>query len=172
MYSISDNSWTTLPSAPGLPRGGTCFTAVNNVLLRFGGFSGEELGGNIDIFNPFSNIWTTRPFTRGPGNRSVAIFLPHPLYPDTHAVLLFGEKSPSNDGHNAAGQFWNDIWIYDYGNDLWEKATVENSHLLLQDGFGWTAGAVDLSQKTNQLIVWGGLNQYNDRISTSWIVRF
>lgn len=165
VYSIAENKWTQLPSAPGFPRGGTSFVALNSVLLRFGGFSGEELGESIEIFDPAANQWTSRPFTHGPGKRSVAALVPHP-YLSTKVVLLFGEKSPSSDGHNAAGKFWSDIWLYDYQKDTWELAELENTHLLADGGVGWTAAAVN--NKTNEIIVWGGLNNRNERIGNAW----
>lgn len=30
-----------------------------------------------------------------------------------YLVLSLGERDPSNDGHNAAGKFWNDVWAYE-----------------------------------------------------------
>jgi hypothetical protein len=139
---------------------------VGPVLLRFGGFNGEELGGEIDVYDPSADLWTTRPFSRGPGNRSVATFLPHPSSPTNNAILLFGEKSPSTDGHNAAGTFWNDIWIYDYAKDSWEQATVENSQLLSEGGHGWGSGAALKGKNPATVVIWGGLNERNERLDT------
>ena len=146
--------------------------AIGSVLLRFGGFNGEELGDVVDIFNPPTNSWSSRPLSHGPGNRSVATFLPHPSYPTTKAVLIFGEKSPSSDGHNAAGTFWKDVWIYDYVNDQWEQANLENEHVLNCEGLGWGAGAVDWEDDTQRILIWGGLNEHNERIRSGWSIRF
>lgn len=107
----------------------------------------------------------------GPGNRSVSTFLPHPSYPTTKAILIFGEKSPSSDGHNAAGTFWTDIWEYDFEKDKWEEVIVDNAYILDQGGLGWGAGAVELGDDVNELVIWGGLNERNERISSRWKVR-
>lgn len=116
-------------------------------------------------------MWKSRPFTIGPGKRSVATFLPHPSYPSTKAILIFGEKSPSSDGHNAAGTFWSDIWVYDFENDEWEEARVENAHALNQGALGWGAGAIEIGDDVNQIVIWGGLNEHNERIGSGWKVR-
>lgn len=159
-------------SAPGSPRGGTSIAALGSFVLRFGGFNGEELGGSVDVFHPDTNSWISRPFTAGPGNRSVTTFLPHPAFPTTKAILAFGEKSPSSDGHNAAGTFWNDIWIYHYEGDQWEKAQVENAHVLTDGGCGWGAGTPETGGGVPQIVVWGGLNERNERIGRGWRIKF
>ena len=168
VYSVSENSWTELQNAPGSPRGGTSLVSIGSVLLRFGGFSGQELGGSVDVFHPSTNTWSSRKFTHGPGDRSVLTLLAHPVFPATKAVVLFGEKSPSSDGHNAAGTFWSDIWIYDYEVDQWEQAELENVHVLTDGGIGWSAGASD----GKHFFIWGGLNENNERIGFGWQVRF
>lgn len=99
------------------------------------------------------------------------MFLPHPSYPATKAVLIFGEKSPSSDGHNAAGTFWNDIWEYEYENDQWEQANLENQQVLNDGGLGWSAAAIDL-EDSSKIVIWGGLNERNERISSGWSIRF
>jgi len=100
------------------------------------------------------------------------MFLPHPSYPTTKAVLNFGEKSPSSDGHNAAGTFWNDIWVYNYENDLWEQVNIENENVLNYGGLGWSAGTIDFQDSEKTIIIWGGLNENNERICSGWRVRF
>lgn len=171
VYSIPENKWTQLSDAPGLPRGGTSLVALNDsVLLRFGGFSGVELGESIEIFDPETNKWTSRPFSHGPGNRSVAILVPHPICPSTKAVLLYGEKSPSSDGHNAAGRFWSDVWVYDYDVDQWEDFPLDGAHLLTEGGLGWSAGAIRHGVEGSEIIVWGGLNDHNERIADAWLI--
>jgi len=120
------------------------------------------------VYNPATDTWTARSFTEGPGNRSVATFLSHPSYPDTKAILFFGEKSPSNDGHNAAGTFWDDIWIYDFVGDMWERAIIENGHFLNDGGLGWASGAVVEGENPATVVIWGGLNERNERFGMGW----
>jgi hypothetical protein len=146
--------------------------ALGSVLLRFGGFNGEELGDSIEVFDPSTNSWTSRPFNFGPAKRSVSIFVPHPLHPDTKAIVLFGEKSPSSGGHNAAGKFWSDIWVYDYPDDQWEQIEFENPHILTEGGLGWSSGVTDLMDQAKRVLIWGGLDQLNERIGLGWSIQF
>lgn len=164
-YSLRDHTWTSLASAPGSPRGGTAFVALGSVLVRFGGFDGQELGGSVETYDTLANSWSTHPFEvgSGPGNRSVATFLPHPSYPTLKSVLIFGERSPSSKGHSGAGTFWSDIWVYDLEKDKWEQVEADISHVT-EGGCGWGAGAVDLQSK--ELILWGGLDNQNQRVGT------
>jgi hypothetical protein len=169
MYSTVENTWSMCESAPGSPRGGTCLVALGKVLLRFGGFNGEELGDSLDVYYPARNTWSSRSFTRGPGKRSVSTMLPHPLFPTTKAILLFGEKSPSSDGHNAAGKFWKDVWVYDFQNDQWEEAKLDKGYFLPGGGLGWAAAC--LGGSSDGIIVSGGLNEYNERLGSIWQIR-
>jgi hypothetical protein len=162
VHSISENSWAQCASTPDSPRGGTFLVTVGSVLLRFGGFNGQELGGGIDVFDPSTNTWTTRPYTKGLGNKSVATFLPHPSFLESKAILVFGEKSPSNDGHNAARTFWSDIWIHDFAGETWDGVTIENAQLLNEGGMGWGAGAVIQRKDPAMMVIWGGLNERNE----------
>jgi hypothetical protein len=167
-----ENTWRECASAPGSARGGTSLTALGSFLLRYGGFNSDELGGSVDVYHSDTDSWISRPFNSGPGNRSVMTFLPHPAFPTTKAILVFGERSPSSDGHNAAGTFWSDIWIYDYENDQREKAHVENAHVLMDGGMGWGAGASEVDGDVPQIVVWGGLNERNERIGRGWRIKF
>jgi len=98
-------------------------------------------------------------------------FLRHPDFPTTKAILLFGEKSPSSDGHNAAGTFWSDIWIYDFENYQWEQTQVENAHVLTEGGSGWGAGTTETGGRVPQIVVWGGVNERNERIGRGWKIK-
>lgn len=169
VYSIAENKWTQLPSAPSFPRGGTSLVALENHLLRFGGFNGSELGGQVDVYSINDNEWTSRPFTSGPGNRSVANFVPHPV-DKSKAVLLFGEKTPSSDGHNSAGKFWNDIWVYDFEEDKWTEVIVEAeaASVLSEGGCGWGGACLGME---GDIYVWGGLNERNERVGSGWRIR-
>lgn len=86
--------------------------------------------------------------------------------------MIFGEKSPSSDGHNAAGTFWKDIWVYDYANGQWEQVNLENEYVLNYEGLGWGAGAIDPEDDAKRILIWGGLNEHNERIRSGWSIRF
>ncbi|CAN8105734.1 unnamed protein product [Discula destructiva] len=51
-----------------------------------------------------------------PGHRSVAglqtVTIGGPAGRE-YLLLLLGERDPSNDGHNAAGKFWDDLWAFE-----------------------------------------------------------
>ncbi|KAL1891305.1 hypothetical protein Sste5346_007765 [Sporothrix stenoceras] len=49
-FDVRTHVWSELPSAPGLPRGGTSICISRNRLYRFGGFNGSsEEGGRLDF---------------------------------------------------------------------------------------------------------------------------
>ncbi|EPE08320.1 kelch domain-containing protein [Ophiostoma piceae UAMH 11346] len=49
-FDVRTRVWQELPSAPGLPRGGTSIALSRNRLYRFGGFNGSsEEGGRLDF---------------------------------------------------------------------------------------------------------------------------
>lgn len=49
-FDVRTRVWSELPSAPGLPRGGTSICISRNRLYRFGGFNGSsEEGGRLDF---------------------------------------------------------------------------------------------------------------------------
>ena len=137
-----------------------------------------------------------------PGNRSVA-----GLQAITtgmgreYLVLLLGERDPSNDGHNAAGKFWGDVWTFqcpplgmtgasfkdatwqalgrETGEGQWsvmqvadaEGAEGEDVHNLVPSQRGWFASSTLGDLDASSIVLWGGLNGNNERESDGWILR-
>jgi len=184
LFDIQSKAWTQLADAPGDTRGGTAIAVLDNKLWRFGGFNGKtELGGSIDSLDLGTERdlseakWQTRTFgdavglsreddkdlTAGglaPGPRSV-----HALLPIAgKLVTLFGEGKPSHTGgHDAAGNFWEDVWAYDTATGKWDEVTVQGEK---PSARGWFAATEDGSQ----VAIWGGLNAKNERLPDGWVL--
>lgn len=61
-----------------------------------------------------------------PGHRSVAGLQTVNNAGREYLVLLLGERDPSDDGHNAAGKFWDDVWAYELPRPTAASSFVEN----------------------------------------------
>ena len=184
-FDTASNAWTQLAEAPGDGRGGTAIAVLDDTLWRFGGFNGKtEMGGSIDSLDlrmagdALGNApWRTRTFgdtaglgredvedlTSGgkvPGARSV-----HDLLPvGKRLVTLFGEGRPSHTGgHDAAGNFWDDIWAYDITSGTWEELAIQGPR---PSPRGWFAATGD----DGRVVIWGGLNAKNERLDDGWIL--
>lgn len=221
MFDVAARFWSKLPDAPGAPRGGPGLAFSRDRLYRFGGFDGEkELGGQIDYLQmakaTFDNKggrgelalvlrsgkWETIDVKEGdqaPGNRSVAGL--HTVTTGqgrNYLILLLGERSPSSNGHDGAGQFWDDVWSYQLRPDgmtaasfkdaarqlvgaktsegSWAPvripdATMENGKLDHPGPRGWFASAQADMDKAS-IVLWGGLNSENQRQGDGWILTF
>jgi Galactose oxidase, central domain len=180
-------SWVSLPSAPDPPRGGTALApAFSRYFLRFGGFSGYEIGGNLDVYDTKLEKWSSYDLSQNgevPKPRSVHAFVPvNLMWEDSEqlvALLLFGELDPApvELGHDGAGKFSNEVWALvcpkGLGSDLDEfekfrwinvKGDVDSEWPEARGWFGasaWTHGKV---------VVVGGLNGRNERLGDSWIL--
>lgn len=224
-FDVHTRIWKELPSAPGNPRGGTSLTVSKHRIFRYGGFNGEdEEGGKLDVlelaletFSDTSGLtpigvttkggWTTLDFTeegmRHPGNRSVAGFQTITTGMGREYLVLFlGEKSPSSDGHNAAGNFWSDVWVFqappkgmtgasvkdaawqalgkETGEGIWSQVFVsdaegvegEDVKNLVPTARGWFSSSVLADLGLSGLLVWGGINSKNERLGDGWILSF
>ena len=182
LFDISSKIWTQVSDGPGDPRGGSAITWSDGKLWRFGGFNGKtELGGAIDYLSLSSNLtssqWETvsfgeatglargeegemRPSEKGPGHRSV-----HALLPLGQRILtFFGEGKPSpTGGHDAAGNFWGDVWAFDPSTGAWEEVKVEGD---LPGERGWFAA----DAAGQQVVVWGGIDAKNERLTDGWVL--
>lgn len=118
-----------------------------------------------------------------------------------YLILIMGEREPSTDGHNAAGKFWTDVWAFQLPSEKSSFAKVQDQtwHMLGQEngdgvwrpvdiadaegkegddvrelaprGRGWFAssGLGDLDARG--VLLWGGLNEKNEREADGWILR-
>ncbi|KAI6092326.1 hypothetical protein F4821DRAFT_225394 [Hypoxylon rubiginosum] len=116
-----------------------------------------------------------------------------------YLVLMLGERTPSNDGHAAAGSFHNDIWTFQVppegmsaasfrdavfqavgrktGEGKWTRVAAhpyDDEDALDARGpgaRGWLASAPLGDLEENAILVFGGLNENNERLGDGWIFR-
>lgn len=183
-FNFDSKRWTQLANAPGDGRGGTamCWDESRRRIWRFGGYNGKtELGGGID-YVPLSNgtdatqnqaEWSIIPFPStssnnagGPEPRSVAAL--HPL--GTKLLTLFGEGKPSpTGGHDAAGNFWGDVWAFNPETTTWEEVKIDGEK---PEERGWFASDVcDVDgEGGGGVVVWGGIDSGNERLGDGWVL--
>ncbi|KZF22874.1 galactose oxidase [Xylona heveae TC161] len=135
-----------------------------------------------------------------PGNRSVAGLQPVTTGQGrNYLLLMFGERDPSSQGHAGAGKFWSDIWSFQLqpdgmtaasfkdatrqligkrtGEGEWAEVKIvdeegkeqsdETKHL---GSRGWFASAPAADTDPGSVIIWGGLNEDNERCGDGWII--
>lgn len=177
--NITDQRWSKLNDAPGDPRGGSAiaYDEHSGVLWRFGGFNGKtEVGGVIDHIHLGaadvaleSRTWESINLESSssikvayPSARSVTGL--HTLR-ERQLITFFGEGKPSpTGGHDAAGNFWGDVWLFDTKTQRWTEVEQVGD---TPGERGW------FSSDTFEggVVVWGGLNGQNERISDGWILK-
>ncbi|MCJ1306607.1 hypothetical protein MMC25_000250 [Agyrium rufum] len=137
---------------------------------------------------------------QSPGARSVAGL--HPVTTGAgrnYLILTFGERDSSEKGHEGAGKFWDDIWAFQIPADevsgagakdetrkmigaktgvlTWAPVDVPEfsktkGALELPEARGWFASAIDKETSAKGLVIWGGLNEENERLGDGWILEF
>jgi N-acetylneuraminic acid mutarotase len=182
-FDIKSQVWSKLPDAPGDPRGGSAITfdIKDNRIWRFGGFNGKtEVGGVIDHFDLGAGAgldvktaqWHSITFGDDEGSKTTKASYPGArsvtglhILPDGRLITFFGEGKPSpTGGHDAAGNFYGDVWLWDAKDQQWAEVEQEGEGPGERGWFGsdaYSAGAV----------VWGGIDSANDRISDGWILK-
>ncbi|KAH8169406.1 galactose oxidase, central domain-containing protein [Sarocladium implicatum] len=114
-----------------------------------------------------------------------------------YLVLAMGERGPSNDGHAAAGTFHSDVWMFQVpplgmsaasmtdaflqltgrktGEGQWTRVTTMPHDDDVSDEEpvprGWLASAPMTDLEDNAIILWGGLDDQNERLGDGWILR-
>lgn len=114
-----------------------------------------------------------------------------------YLVLTMGERTPSPDGHEGAGKFLDDVWMFQVppvgmtvgsvtaammqavgrktGEGKWTKVDLapyddDNSEEMPLPR-GWLASAVMDDLEENAILIWGGLGENNQRLHDGWILR-
>ncbi|KAI5480539.1 hypothetical protein MNV49_000235 [Pseudohyphozyma bogoriensis] len=166
--TTSTPTWSTLPTAPSPPRGGTVLTPVPDtpLLARFGGFAGYELGG-LDFFDTEKGEWVDV------GDESEAKFEGKKVV----AVMCLGERegAPAELGHDGAGFFHSDAWALlaspsgtsPKDTYSWLALPPSSSSSSTPQARGWFASAKWGDEK---VVVHGGLNEKNERLSDAWVL--
>jgi len=144
-----------------------------------------------------ANNTASRP-SAAPPNRSVAGLVPATTgHGRAHLLLLFGETSPSSQGHAGAGKFLSDVWSFALPAEGMTAASFADaaSSELLRNGprdaecceveypdgggvrpmgargwFGAAACADYGGAGAGAVCVWGGLSEGNERLGDGWIV--
>jgi len=105
-FDIATSTWTKLPTSEHIKgRGGACFSRMGQDLFVICGFAGEE---TRDVNRFSEGKWTKlADFPEGIVSRSVAAAAPLPGF---DLICVFGgEVSPSDKGHEGAGDFTNEV---------------------------------------------------------------
>ncbi|PHH87026.1 hypothetical protein CDD83_9407 [Cordyceps sp. RAO-2017] len=113
-----------------------------------------------------------------------------------YLVLIMGERVPSPEGHDGAGIFLNDVWVFQVpplgmttasfkdamlqavgrktGEGRWTKvstAPYDDATDGEPTSRGWLASAPLGDVDEGGLVIWGGLGEDNNRIGDGWILR-
>lgn len=172
-FNLTSKQWKELASAPPPPRGGPSIAFADGLLYRMNGFDGNtEQGGNVDIYSPDTDTWTSHAFKpdgkEGPEARSVSALLPVRIEGRTFLVTLFGERDPSSLGHQGAGKMLGDVWAFDVESRVWTE--VRQSGDARPVPRGWFAA--DVWDDHRRVVVQGGLDESNARLGDLWVLSF
>ena len=118
-----------------------------------------------------------------------------------YLVLVLGEREPSTQGHAGAGKFWGDVWAFvpppqgmtgaslkdatwqalgrETGEGLWSLVGVaraeghdgDDVRNLFPSERGWFASSAMGDLDVSAIVLWGGLNQKNEREDNGWILK-
>ncbi|OJT04461.1 Nitrile-specifier protein 5 [Trametes pubescens] len=193
-FDVKKGIWEALASAPEPGRGGTCLVPAviqgsKDLLLRYGGFSGDELPavpGSVDVYSIEENKWSTvepfpDPIHGYPGPRSVHGSSPYqsqaPHLSNAVAILYHGERDASTLGHAGAGTFWDDAWVLakepgDSAISGWAWHKVDVGAADVPAGRGWFPPASWVDPEGNtRVVMFGGLLSSNTRSDELWELR-
>lgn len=221
-FDVASATWRQFPPAPGPPRGGASLCFTRNRLYRYGGFDGKvELGGKIDYLDiivsthddhsgtgevavtPMNDKWETIDVPeddKAPGSRSVAGLQAVTTGQGRNYLILFlGEAKPSSAGHEAAGEYWDDVWSFQIRPDGMTAASfkdaarqmvgaktrestwapVEVPQSSTSEGVadspgarGWFASAAGGDFGAEKIVLWGGVKEDNSRAGDGWVLAF
>ena len=172
-FDVNTKSWKSLTAAPDPPRGGTSIAYCTGKLYRMNGFDGkQEQGGNLDVYDPSQDSWSTVTYPadgeNGPEARSVGTLLALQLNHKHFLVTLFGEHDPSSLGHAGAGKMLGNVWAYDVGAECWSK--VEAAGELPQPRGWFDADVLKGIEGKGAIVVHGGLAEDNSRLQDVWVI--
>eukprot|EP00301_Raphidiophrys_heterophryoidea_P014582 c23007_g1_i1.p1 GENE.c23007_g1_i1~~c23007_g1_i1.p1 ORF type:complete len:330 (+),score=69.21 c23007_g1_i1:50-1039(+) len=115
--------WTALPASPDIKeRGGASAASVGNSIVILGGFCGHELG-DIHVFDVATSTWRSVTQSQLTPPRSVAGTCT--LW--GKACIFGGEVAPSSKGHQGAGNFLNQLVLFDPTTDAVQEVPSSES---------------------------------------------
>lgn len=179
----SSSEWQTHGSAPAPGRGGTVLCPLTlpsgeQVLVRYGGFAGYEIGSTLDVYNTAAKEWTTLELgDSAPEARSVHALVPFTSAADPSlvALMFFGERDPApvELGHDGAGKFHDDVWALRYVPEKGSLSGFSFEEIKAEgeapEPRGWFAAGVWRDGSRDRAVVYGGLNGKNERLGDLWI---
>lgn len=141
-----------------------------------------------------------KPAAAWPGKRSVASLEAMTVGGGReYLVLMLGERDPSGSGHEAAGKFLQDVWVFQVPADRMSAASVTDtmskffgrksnegrwSQVVCRaydeedddaeqgpGARGWVASAPLGEIEESGIVVFGGLDHKNSRLGDGWILR-
>ena len=222
-FDVASRTWRMFPDAPGAARSGSALTISKQRIYRYGGFNGEtgeggvldvlelgletynDKGGQGEMAVCAKGVWGTLDFQeegmKHPGKRSVA-----GLQTITtgmgreYLILIFGESSPREKGHDGAGGYLGDVWAFqapplgmtgasfkdatwqalgkETGEGLWSQVVVSDAEgeegddvrSLVPSARGSFASSTLGDLDNTGIILWGGLNDRNESADDGWIL--
>jgi len=108
----------------------------------------------------------------GPGARSVAALVHVRVTGTKYVITLFGERRPSDRGHEGAGQFWDDVWAFNVESHKSSKVEVKGDGGELPVSRGWFDADSWMDQEKGKwkILMQGGLNDENKRLGDVWVL--
>jgi hypothetical protein len=133
-----------------------------------------------------------------PGNRSVTGFEAVTVGGGREYLLVtMGERDASAQGHEGAGKFWDDVWLFQVpplgmtaasvrdamwqamghrtGEGKWFRVAMgpydDDNSTEMPRPRGWIATAPIGDLEETAVLVWGGLGEDNERLGDGWILR-
>lgn len=114
-----------------------------------------------------------------------------------YLVLTMGERDPSSEGHEGAGKFLGDVWVYQVpplgmtaasvtaamwqavgrktGEGKWTKLDLapydDDNSDEMPEPRGWLASAPMGELEESGVLIWGGLGENSQRLGDGWILR-
>lgn len=163
-FDGASGSWEQLsPGGPDMEgpsaRGAALvFASSKDDVYIFGGFSGGELG-DVWHYNVPRKSW--RALDAGAFTaRSVAGC----AHLNGYAVIFGGERSPSAEGHKGAGQFFNDVLVFDPRNDTWRTLPCSGDVPAPRGWLEWAPAG------PHSLVVVGGLGEDARRLNDAYVL--
>jgi N-acetylneuraminic acid mutarotase len=165
-FDLKSHNWRKLNSFDSiLPRGGSCLCAYENdtesCLYVIGGFSGQE---QDDCFKFDLKTETWSQIENLPRKLSVFACSSFDKNQKVRLILQGGEVDPSTLGHNGAGEFTNETFLYD-GTKWYSIDTLTTEQLTNR---GWHHGCGDLD---GNFYIFGGNLENNHRNNELWVLK-
>lgn len=168
-YSLSTSQWQRIECDPSMAiscRGGPGLACLNNQIHILFGFDGKNALGDHFVFDRATKNWQnlTNESAPAPPARSVTGVVALPALGARGSLFVFGgESAASAQGHEGAGKYLQDTWIYDLASQSW---SVHLASAALPSARGWLSTiALDDGQRA---VIYGGFDG-EERVGDLWL---